>query len=66
MPYEPGVSVSKKIENSRNSCKIKIYHEFVDHASCRCGCYNPKTSFEGQPGADIQEDLEIILEKWTI
>lgn len=62
MPYEPGVSVSKKIENSRERARLKAIMNLIKPVGVGVII---RTEAEGQTEADIQEDLEILLEKWN-
>lgn len=62
MPNEPGVSVSKKIENSRERARLKSIVNLIKPVGVGVII---RTEAEGQSEADIQEDLEILLEKWN-
>ena len=62
MPYEPGVSVSKKIENSRERARLKAIINLIKPVGVGVII---RTEAEGQSEADIQEALEILLEKWN-
>ncbi len=62
MPYEPGVSVSKKIENSKERARLKSIINLIKPVGVGVII---RTEAEGQSEADIQEDLEILLEKWN-
>ena len=62
MPYEPGVSVSKKIENSRERARLKSIINLIKPVGVGVII---RTEAEGQSEADIQEDLEVLLEKWN-
>ena len=62
MPYEPGVSVSKKIENSKERARLKAIMNLIKPVGVGVII---RTEAEGQTEADIQEDLEILLEKWN-
>ena len=62
MPYEPGVSVSKKIENSKERARLKAIMNLIKPVGVGVII---RTEAEGQSEADIQEDLEILLEKWN-
>ena len=62
MPNEPGVSVSKKIENSRERARLKAIINLIKPVGVGVII---RTEAEGQSEADIQEDLEILLEKWN-
>ncbi len=62
MPYEPGISVSKKIENSKERARLKAIMNLIKPVGVGVII---RTEAEGQTEADIQEDLEILLEKWN-
>ena len=62
MPYEPGVSISKKIEGSRERARLKSIVNLIKPVGIGVII---RTEAEGQSEADIQEDLEILLEKWN-
>ncbi|MGN0031466.1 MAG: Rne/Rng family ribonuclease [Candidatus Gastranaerophilaceae bacterium] len=62
MPSEPGVSVSKKIENSKERARLKSIVNLIKPVGVGVII---RTEAEGQSEADIQEDLEILLEKWN-
>ena len=62
MPGEPGVSISKKIENSRERARLKSIINLIKPVGVGVII---RTEAEGQSEADIQEDLEILLEKWN-
>ncbi len=62
MPSEPGVSVSKKIENSKERARLKAVVNLIKPVGVGVII---RTEAEGQSEADIQEDLEILLEKWN-
>lgn len=62
MPNEPGVSVSKKIENSKERARLKAIINLIKPVGVGVII---RTEAEGQSEADIQEDLEILLEKWN-
>lgn len=62
MPYEPGISVSKKIENSKERARLKAIVNLIKPVGVGVII---RTEAEGQSEADIQEDLEILLEKWN-
>ena len=62
MPYEPGVSVSKKIENSKERARLKSIVNLIKPVGVGVII---RTEAEGQTESDIQEDLEILLEKWN-
>ncbi|MBR6099189.1 Rne/Rng family ribonuclease [bacterium] len=62
MPNEPGVSVSKKIESSKERARLKSILNLIKPVGVGIII---RTEAEGQTEADIQEDLEILLEKWN-
>ena len=62
MPYEPGVSVSKKIENSKERARLKAIVNLIKPVGVGVII---RTEAENQSESDIQEDLEILLEKWN-
>ncbi len=62
MPNEPGVSVSKKIENSKERARLKAIMNLIKPVGVGVII---RTEAEGQSEADIQEDLEVLLEKWN-
>lgn len=62
MPYETGISISKKIENSRERARLKSIVNLIKPVGVGVII---RTEAEGLSEADIQEDLEILLEKWN-
>ncbi len=62
IPSEPGVSISKKIENSKERARLKSIVNLIKPVGVGVII---RTEAEGQTEADIQEDLEILLEKWN-
>ena len=62
MPYEAGISISKKIENSKERARLKSVVNLIKPVGVGIIV---RTEAEGQTEADIQEDLEILLEKWN-
>lgn len=62
MPNEPGISVSKKIESSKERARLKSVLNLIKPVGVGVII---RTEAEGQSEADIQEDLEILLEKWN-
>jgi len=62
MPHETGVSISKKIENSRERARLKSIVNLIKPVGVGVII---RTEAEGLSEADIQEDLEILLEKWN-
>ena len=62
MPGETGISISKKIENSKERARLKSVVSLIKPVGVGVII---RTEAEGQSEADIQEDLEILLEKWN-
>lgn len=62
MPNEPGINISKKIENSRERARLKSIVSLIKPVGVGVII---RTEAENQSEADIQEDLEILLEKWN-
>ncbi len=62
MPNEPGISISKKIENSKERARLKSVVSLIKPVGVGVII---RTEAEGQSEADIQEDMEILLEKWN-
>ena len=62
MPYEAGINVSKKIENKNERARLKAIVSLLKPVGVGVII---RTEAEGQSEADIQEDLEILLEKWN-
>ena len=62
MPNEAGISISKKIENSKERARLKSVVSLIKPVGVGVII---RTEAEGQSEADIQEDLEILLEKWN-
>ncbi|MFI3301027.1 MAG: Rne/Rng family ribonuclease [Candidatus Gastranaerophilales bacterium] len=62
MPNEPGISVSKKIDNSKERARLKSIVSLIKPVGVGVII---RTEAEGLSEADIQEDLEILLEKWN-
>ena len=62
MPNEPGINISKKIENSKERARLKAIVSLIKPVGVGVII---RTEAEGQSEADIQEDLEILLEKWN-
>ena len=62
MPNEPGINISKKIENSKERARLKAIVSLIKPVGVGVII---RTEAEGQTEADIQEDLEILLEKWN-
>lgn len=62
IPNEPGISISKKIENNKERARLKSVVSLIKPVGVGVII---RTEAEGQSEADIQEDLEILLEKWN-
>ena len=62
MPSEPGINVSRKIESSKERARLKSIVSLLKPVGVGVII---RTEAEGQTEADIQEDLEILLEKWN-
>lgn len=62
MPNEAGVSVSKKITSSKERARLKSVVNLLKPVGVGVII---RTEAENQTEADIQEDLEILLEKWN-
>ena len=62
MPYESGISVSKKILSAKERARLK---SIVSRTKPVGLGVIIRTEAEGQTDAEIQEDLEILLEKWN-
>ena len=62
MPSEPGISVSKKIENSKERARLKSIVSLIKPVGVGVII---RTEAEGVSESDLQEDLEILLEKWN-
>ena len=62
MPNETGVSVSKKITSAKERARLKSVVNLLKPVGVGIIV---RTEAEGQTEADIQEDLEILLEKWN-
>ena len=62
MPYEAGINVSRKITSSRERARLKSIISLLKPVGLGVIV---RTEAEGQSDADIQEDLEILLEKWN-
>lgn len=63
MPSEPGINVSRKIESSKERARLKSIVSLLKPVGVGVII---RTEAEGQSEADIQEDLEILLENGTI
>ena len=62
MPNETGINVSKKITSSKERARLKSLVNLLKPVGIGVIV---RTEAEGQTEADIQEDLEILLEKWN-
>lgn len=62
MPYETGVSVSKKISTTKERARLKSIVNLLKPVGVGVII---RTEAEGQTEAEIQEDMEILLEKWN-
>ena len=62
MPSEAGINVSKKIESKNERARLKAIVSLLKPVGVGVII---RTEAEGQSEADIQEDLEILLEKWN-
>lgn len=62
MPQETGISVSKKIMSSKERARLKSIVSLLKPVGLGVII---RTEAEGQTEAEIQEDLEILLEKWN-
>src|SRR5574344_1897425 len=60
MPNEAGINVSKKITSAKERARLKSIVNLLKRVGVIV-----RTEAEGQTEADIQEDLEILLEKWN-
>ena len=62
MPNEPGINVSKKITSAKERARLKSILNLLKPVGVGVIV---RTEAEGQTEADLQEDLEILLEKWN-
>ncbi len=62
MPHETGVNVSKKIENNKERARLKSVVNLLKPVGVGVII---RTEADGVSEADLQEDLEILLEKWN-
>ena len=62
IPNETGISVSRKIESSKERARLKSIVNLLKPVGVGVII---RTEAENQSEADIQEDLEILLEKWN-
>lgn len=62
IPNETGINVSRKIENVKEKARLKSVVNLLKPVGVGVIV---RTEAEGQSESDIQEDLEILLEKWN-
>lgn len=62
MPQETGINVSRKIVNTKERARLKSIISLLKPVGIGVIV---RTEAEGQSDADIQEDMEILLEKWN-
>ncbi|MDD3593596.1 MAG: Rne/Rng family ribonuclease [Candidatus Gastranaerophilales bacterium] len=62
MPDEKGINVSKKIESAKERARLKSVVSLLKPAGLGVII---RTEAEGQSESEIQEDLELLLEKWN-
>lgn len=62
IPNETGINVSRKIENVKEKARLKSVVSLLKPVGVGVIV---RTEAEGQSEADIQEDLEVLLEKWN-
>lgn len=62
IPNETGINVSRKIENIKEKARLKSIVNLLKPVGVGVII---RTEAEGQTEADIQEDLEVLLEKWN-
>ena len=62
MPNEAGINVSKKITSAKERARLKSIVNLLKPVGVGVIV---RTEAEGQTESDIQEDLEILLEKWN-
>lgn len=62
MPNEAGINVSKKITSAKERARLKSIVNLLKPVGVGVIV---RTEAEGQSESDIQEDLEILLEKWN-
>ena len=62
IPYEAGINVSKKISATKERARLKSIVSLIKPVGVGVIV---RTEAEGQSEADIQEDLELLLEKWN-
>ncbi|MDD3013868.1 MAG: Rne/Rng family ribonuclease [Candidatus Gastranaerophilales bacterium] len=62
MPDEKGISISRKIVSAKERARLKSVVSLLKPAGVGVII---RTEAEGQSEAEIQEDLELLLEKWA-
>lgn len=62
IPNETGINVSRKIESVKEKARLKSIVNLIKPVGVGVIV---RTEAQGQSEADIQEDLEILLEKWN-
>lgn len=62
IPNETGINVSRKIESVKEKARLKSILNLLKPVGVGVIV---RTEAEGQSEADIQEDLEVLLEKWN-
>ena len=62
MPQETGINISRKIVNNKERARLKSVINLLKPVGMGVIV---RTEAEGQTDADIQEDLEILLDKWN-
>lgn len=62
IPHEAGINVSRKIESVKERARLKSVVNLLKPVGIGVII---RTEAEGQTEADIQEDLEVLLEKWN-
>lgn len=62
IPNETGINVSRKIESTKEKARLKSIVNLLKPVGVGVIV---RTEAEGQSETDIQEDLEILLEKWN-
>lgn len=62
IPNETGINVSRKIESVKEKARLKSIVSLIKPVGVGVIV---RTEAEGQSDSDIQEDLELLLEKWN-
>lgn len=62
MPDEKGISISRKVSSAKERSRLKSIVSLLKPAGVGVII---RTEAEGQSEAEIQEDLELLLEKWN-